>query len=113
MSVFGFILVRIQSKYRKIRTGITLNTDTFYVVELLKFFEIKFDTSLEIIGSHVTRYFSLQAIKTNDFICFTNSGRFEAKNMIAPKQYLVLLILGEDKNIPNILICQLNLNEYF
>ena len=32
ISVFGVILIRIQSRYGKIRTRITPNTDTFYAV---------------------------------------------------------------------------------
>ena len=32
MSVFGVVLVRVQSKCAKIRTGITPNTDSFYTV---------------------------------------------------------------------------------
>ena len=35
VSVFGVILVRIQSECRKIRTRITPNTDTFHAVPTL------------------------------------------------------------------------------
>ena len=38
MSIFGVILVRIQSDCGKIRTRITPNTDTFYAVPTLVFF---------------------------------------------------------------------------
>ena len=34
MSVFGVILVRIQSERRKIRTRVTPNMESFYVVEV-------------------------------------------------------------------------------
>ena len=61
-------------------------TDTFYAMELLKIFAMNFDTSLEVISSYIIRYFSFRGIKINDiFSYFTNSDRFEVKNMIALK----------------------------
>ena len=42
VSVFGVILVRIQSEWEKIRTRITPNTDTFYAVS----FELSFLDSI-------------------------------------------------------------------
>ena len=84
-------------------------TDTYYAMELLKIFAMNFDTSLEVISSYIIRYFSFRGIKINDiFSYFTNSDRFEVKNMIALKQSHILLILGQDKNIPNILLGHLN-----
>ena len=40
VSIFGVILVSIQSECGKIRTGITSNTDTFYAVPTSRFFPI-------------------------------------------------------------------------
>ena len=46
MSIFGVILVRIQSECGKIRTRITSNTDTFHVV----IYTEKYDEWLETVG---------------------------------------------------------------
>ena len=38
--VFGDILIRVQSIYGKIRTGITPNTDTFHAVQESAYFTV-------------------------------------------------------------------------